>query len=285
MRTLIESILDDNLDAHDEAVFTEQIRLEITKHLPSERIPQPLYEVLNKMTIKVENGNRVFFIKDKSTKSVISTMITRVLEEYNVREIRAEGTLSIITGLTNFNISASSVVIFATAEDMTFTKCNITCDELSVDGYSTPEIECNQCKIKTKVYSVSRRPIKFNNSKITGLHSVELFLSVDVLRWRLKELPVGYSIYDGFYPLATFDIRARQFDPLEELVGIQKITKLPNIYFYANGQCVKKHEAGMIFKSPRTPIDKQIARCSRPKTEMMDCLNGYQVYFTHFSLH
>ena len=285
MRTLIESILDGNLDAHDEAVFTEQIRLEITKRLPSERIPQSLYEVLNKMTIKVENGNRVFFLKDKSAKSEISAIIVQVLEEYNVREIRAEGTLTIITGLTNFNISAPSVVIYAIAKDMTFFKCNITCDVLSAVGYSAPVIECNQCKIKTKVYSISRTPIEFNNSKITELHSVEMFLSVDVLRRRLNVLPVGYSIYDGFYPLATFDIRARQFDPLEQLVGIQKITKLPNIYFYANGQCVKKHEAGMIFKSPRTPIDKQIAQHSRPKTELMDCLNGYQVYFTHFSLH
>ena len=120
MRTLIESILDGDLNVHDEAVFTEQIRLEIIKRLPSEKIPPPLHEVLNKMTIKVENGNRVFFLKDKSAKSVISTMIAQVLEEYNVREIRAEGTLSIITGLTNFNISASSVVIFATAENIIF---------------------------------------------------------------------------------------------------------------------------------------------------------------------
>ena len=57
MRTLIESILDGDLNVHDEAVFTEQIIPEIKGSM---RLSM---RALSKdMTIKVENGNRILWI-------------------------------------------------------------------------------------------------------------------------------------------------------------------------------------------------------------------------------
>ena len=58
MRTLIESILDGDLDVHDEAVFTDQIIPKILKNIP--------YSAVKEMLIKIEGGKRVLFIKGKS---------------------------------------------------------------------------------------------------------------------------------------------------------------------------------------------------------------------------
>ena len=57
MRTLIESILDGDLNVHDEAVFTEQIIPEIRN-----LIHPAMQEYSKDMTIKVENGKRILCV-------------------------------------------------------------------------------------------------------------------------------------------------------------------------------------------------------------------------------
>ena len=71
MRTLIESILDGDLNVHDEAVFTEQIIPKILKNIP--------YSAVKEMLIKIEGGKRVLFIKGKSSEVYINPEITPIL--------------------------------------------------------------------------------------------------------------------------------------------------------------------------------------------------------------
>ena len=62
MRTLIESILDGDLDVHDEAVFTDQIIPKIRDHTQL-----MLQAFLKDMTIKIENGNRILDVGGKNS--------------------------------------------------------------------------------------------------------------------------------------------------------------------------------------------------------------------------
>ena len=275
MRTLVESILDDDPNVHDEGVFSEQIIPEIVKCSP-----YIMGDMTNKMMIKLEGRKLILYCKDKSSELRINRGVVRVLEKYNIYEIRSEGTIEIAADVTKFDVSAPHVKISVNdLEAMTLSKCNITCDELSVDGFNKPLVQCNQCQIKTKSYKIRRAPIKFNNSKIIGLDSVQLSYDVLPIRRTLDGLGVFYTLVSGFYPALSFDSKAPSFDPLKELAGIEKIAKLPNIYLYTSNKAFEDHMARLIFKSPRIPIDKQVEKVSTPNREPVDCANGYQLIF------
>ena len=275
MRTLIESILDDDPNVHDEGVFSEQIIPEIVKCSP-----YVMGDIADKMMIKLEGRKLILYCKDKSSELRINRGVVQVLEKYNIHEIRSEGTIEIAADLTKFDISAPHVKISVNdLEAMTLSKCNITCDMLSVDGFNKPLVQCNQCQIKTKSYKIRRAPIKFNNSKIIGLDSVQLSYDVLPIRRTLDGLGVFYTLVSGFYPALSFDSKAPHFDPLKELAGIEKISKLPNIYLYTSNKAFEDHMARLIFKSPRLPIDKQVEKVSTPNREPVDCANGYQLIF------
>ena len=277
MRTLIESILDDNLDAHDEAVFTEQIIPEIRN-----LIHPAMQEYSKDMTIKVENRKRILCVGGERSLLEVGGAVGDVLEKYNIHEIRSEGRLTIHTNLTEFNISAPNIKINSYLKDHVYAKCNITCDTLSIGGLDDSSIECNRCKIKVKTYEINRTPIKFVNSKIVGLNSVQIFLECDPTREELDKLGVKYAKFGEFEPSNSFDERASRFDPLEKLAGIKTITKSPNIYLYTHKEAVPKHGVRLIFKSPHTPLDRPIAKAVTSSVEPIDCANNYQVIFTDF---
>ena len=271
MRTLIESILDGDLDAHDEAVFTDQIIPKILKNIP--------YSAVKEMLIKIEGGKRVLFIKGKSSEVDITPEITPILENYNIYEVQSEGSLALYVGLTKFAVSAPRVIINCFEDDMAFVKCNITCDTLALNGLNDPKIVCNQCKIKTKSYEIHRTPIEFINSKIIGLNSVYNFLDVESTHKELDDLGANYSMNSKVSLSDSFEENISRFDPLEKLAGIKSITKLPNIYLYNNSGSILRGGVRLIFKSPRTPIDKQIAKVVTLRGEPIDCANNYQAIF------
>lgn len=276
MRTLIESILDADLDVHDEAVFTDQIIPEIQKYIP--RYSQ---SEIKEMLIKIESGRRVLFIKGKSSEVDITPEITPILENYNIYEVQSEGSLALYVGLTKFAVSAPRVIINCFEDDMAFVKCNITCDTLALNGLNSIRIICNQCKIKTKAYEIHRTPIEFINSKIIGLNSVYNFLGFISTRYILKRLGIKCSVFDIISREASSNEEMLGFDPLSKLAGIQKITKLPNVYIFATAATFKEYKPGLIFKSPHTPIDRQINKAVTISEEPIDCANGYQLIFTN----
>lgn len=273
MRTLIESILDADLDVHDEAVFTEQIIPKILKNIP--------YSAVKEMLIKIEGGKRVLFIKGKSSEVDITPEITPILENYNIYEVQSEGSLALYVGLTKFAVSAPRVIINCFEDDMAFVKCDITCDTLALNGLNSIRITCNQCKIKTKAYEIHRTPIEFINSKIIGLNSVYNFLGVISTRYILKRLGIKCSVFDIVSREASSNEEMLGFDPLSKLAGIQKIAKLPNVYVFATAATFKEYKPTLIFKSPRTPIDRQINKAVTISEEPVDCANGYQLIFTN----
>ena len=277
MRTLIESILDGNLDAHDEAVFTDQIIPEIRN-----LIHPAIQDYSKDMTIKVENGRRILYVGGKRSLLEVGGAVVDTLEKYNIHEIRSEGRLTVHTNLTEFNISAPSIKINTYLKDHVYTKCNITCDTLSIGGLDDSSIECNRCRIKAKIYEINRTPIEFINSKIIGLNSVQIFLECDPTREELDKLGVKYAKFGEFAPGNSFDERASRFDPLEKLAGIKTITKSPNIYLYTHKESALKHDVRLIFKSPHTPLDRQIAKAVTWSEEPIDCANNYQAIFTDF---
>ena len=274
MRTLVESILDGDLDAHDEAVFTEQIIPEIKNSMRSS-----MRYFLKEMLIKVENGKRILWIGGKRPILEISQRTIQVLENYDIYEIRSEGMLVITANLTGFNISACAIKISAFL-DCIYTKCNITCDTLSIEGIDSASIKCNQCKIKTQTYVIRRTPIELINSKIIGLNSVWVFLDVESTHKELDDLGANYSMNSKVSLSDSFNERVSRFDPLEKLAGIKSITKLPNIYLGNNKGPILRSGVRLIFKSPRTPIDKQIAKVVTLRKEPIDCANNYQAIFT-----
>lgn len=274
MRTLVESILDGNLDAHDEGVFTDQIIPEIKDSMRSS-----MRYFLKEMAIKVENGKRILWIGGKRPILEISQRIIQVLENYDIYEIRSEGMLVITADLTGFNISACAIKISAFL-DCIYTKCNITCDTLSIEGIDSASIKCNQCKIKTQTYVIRRTPIELINSKIIGLNSVWVFLDVESTHKELDDLGANYSMNSKVSLSDSFNERVSRFDPLEKLAGIKSITKLPNIYLCDNKGYILRGGVRLIFKSPRTPIDKQIAKVVTLREEPIDCANNYQAIFT-----
>ena len=280
MRTLIESILDGDPNVHDEGVFTDQIIPEIVKCSP-----HVMGDMADKMAIKLESGKRILYSKDKSSELRINRGVVQVLEEYNIHEIRSEGTIEIAANLTKFDISAPHVKLSMNErEALTIFKCNITCDTLSVDGFNKPSIQCNQCQIKTKSYKIRRTPIEFNNSKIIGLDSVQLSFDALPIRRTLDGLGLFYTVVSGFYTGLSFDTKVPHFDPLKELAGIEKIVKSPNIYLYLDSTRANAHRAGMIFKHSRTPIDKQVEKViirGGGTVEPIDCANGYEAIFTN----
>ena len=143
MRTLAESILDGDLDVHDEAVFTEQIIPEIIKSSP-----YTMRNMASEMAIKMENGKRILFIRGESNSAEITDKIIKVLENHNIYEIRSEGRLTISGTLTEFTISVPSIYISADFQkDIFLTKCDMTCDTLSTTGFNNPKIICNRCQI------------------------------------------------------------------------------------------------------------------------------------------
>ena len=271
MRTLIESILDADLDVHDEAVFTDQIIPKILKNIP--------YSAVKEMLIKIEGGKRVLFIKGKSSEVDITPEITQVLENYNIYEVQSEGSLSLYVGLTKFAVSAPRVIINCFEDDMAFVKCNITCDTLALNGLNSIRITCNQCKIKTKTYEIHRTPIEFINSKIIGLNSVYNFLGVISTRNILKHLGIKCSVLDIISREDLSNEEMLSFDPLSKLAGIQKITKLPNVYVFATAATFKEYKPTLIFKSPRTPIDKRVEKATTYRLGAYNCANGYEAFF------
>lgn len=279
MQTLVESLLDGDLDMHDEVVFTDQIIPEISRHLLNDQ--RTLERILS---IKLENGKRILVANDKLVGLDISGTLIQALEGYEIHEIRSEGPLTILTGMTNFNISASRIDICTRSKDMTFTKCNITCDTLSVSmsliGKDYTRIICHFCQVKAKIYEIHRAPIEFSMSKIIGLNSVWIFMQDAPIRGKLFNLGLGYWKLNGFYTDPWFDKKAPNFDPLEEFTGIQKIAKLPNLYFFAWEHDADDHKPALIFKSPRTPIDKQIERAANVTFGPVDCAKGYQLLLT-----
>ena len=277
MRTLAESILDGDLDVHDEAVFTEQIIPEIIKCAP-----YTMRNMASEMTIKMENGKRILFIRGESNSAEIWDKIIKVLENYNIYEIRSEGRLRISDTLTGFTISAPFIYLSADFQkDIILTKCDMTCDTLSTIGFNDPKIVCNQCKIKTKSYEIHRTPIEFINSKIIGLNSVYNFLGVISTRYLLKRLGIKCSVFDIISREASSNEEMLGFDPLSKLASIQKITKLPNVYIFATATTFKEYKPALIFKSPHTPIDRQINKATTISEEPIDCANGYQLIFTN----
>ena len=279
MQTLVESILDGDLDVHDEVVFTDQIIPEISRHLLNDQ--RTLDRILS---IKLENGKRILVANDKSVELDISGKLIQALEDYGIHEIRSEGPLTILTGMTNFNISASRIDIRTRSKDMTFSKCNITCDTLSVSmspfGKNYTRIICHFCQVKAKIYEIHRAPIEFSMSKIIGLNSVWIFMHDAPIREQFFNLGIAYSRLHGFYNNPWFDKDAPNFDPLEEFTGIQKITKLPNLYLFAWEHDADEHKPALIFKSPRTPIDKQIEKAANVTFGPVDCAKGYQLMIT-----
>ena len=272
MRTLIESILDSDFDVHDEAVFTEQIIPEIRN-----LIHPAMQEYSKDMTIKVENGKRIFWIGGKRSILEISQKVIQVLENHDIHEIRSEGTLIITANLTGFNISARAITIRAII-DRFYTKCNITCDTLSIGGLDDSTIKCNRCKIKAKTYEINRTPIEFVGSKFIGLDSIYIFWSTPISKV-LNDLGVGHSLFDGFYPSYAFDKKISRFNPLKELANIKTISKSPNIYLYFSNAAADAHRAGMIFKSPRTQIDKRVEKAITYRPGTYNCANDYEVFF------
>ena len=273
MRTLVESILDIDLDAHDEAVFTEQIIPEI-----KDSIRFSMRALSKDMTIKIENGNRILWIGGKRSILEISQEVIQVLKNHDIYEVRSEGALVITANLTGFNISACAIRINAFL-DCIYTKCNITCDTLSIGGIDSASCKCNQCRIKTQTYKIHRTPIEFINSKIIGLNSVWVFLDVESTHKELDDLGANYSMNSKVSLSDSFEENISRFDPLEKLAGIKSITKLPNIYLCNNKGPILRGGVRLIFKSPRTPIDKQIAKVVTSRKEPIDCANNYQVIF------
>ena len=275
MRTLVESILDGDLDAHDEAVFTEQIIPEIQGSM---RLSM---RALSKdMTIKIENGNRILWVGGERSILEISQEVIQVLKNHDIYEVRSEGALVITADLTGFNISSPRIDIHTTSENITFSKCNIICDTLSIGGIDSASIKCNQCQIKTQTYKISRTPIEFVNSKIVGLNSVWVSLDVESTHKELDDLGANYSMNSKVSLSDSFEENISRFDPLEKLAGIKSITKLPNIYLYNNSGSIRRSGVRLIFKSPRTPIDKQIVKVVTSSKEPIDCANNYQAIFT-----
>ena len=273
MRTLVESILDNDFDVHDEAVFTDQIIPEIRDHTQL-----MLQAFLKEMVIKIENGKRILYVGGKNSFLAITDKITQILEEYNIHEVRSGGTLVITGDLTEFVISAPNVSIGALSKDLHLTKCNITCDALLINGDNRPSVQCNQCKIKTKIYWIHRTPIEFVSSKIIGLDSIYIIWKPPISKI-FNDLGVGHSLFDGFYPYYAFDKKISHFDPLKELANIKTISKSPNIYLYYSNAAAEEHRAGMIFKSPRTPIDKRVEKATTYKLGAYNCANGYEAFF------
>lgn len=273
MRTLVESILDGDLDAHDEAVFTEQIIPEI-----KDSIRFSMRDYSKDMTIKVENGKRILWIGGKRSILEISQEVIQVLKNHDIYEVRSEGALVITANLTGFNISACAIRINAFL-DCIYTKCNIICDTLSIGGIDSASIKCNQCQIKTQTYKISRTPIEFVNSKIIGLNSVWVSLDVESTHKELDDLGANYSMNSKVSLSDSFGENISRFDPLEKLAGIKSITKLPNIYLYNNSGSIRRSGVRLIFKSPRTPIDKQIVKVVTSSKEPIDCANNYQAIF------
>lgn len=280
MRTLVESILDGDLDMHDEAVFTDQIIPEIIKCAP-----YTMRNMASEMAIKMENGKRVLFIRGESNSAEITDKIIKVLESHSIYEIRSGGRLRISGTLTGFTISAPFIYFAADYEkDIILTKCDVTCDTLFTIGFNDPKIVCNRCQIKAKNYSISRTPIMFTNSKITGLDSILIFHSIDPTAKALNNLGVRYHMSTGFTPGASFIREAPRFDPLKELANIKSIAKSPNIYLYRNGARANEHKASIIFKHSRTPIDKQVEKViirGGGAVEPIECANGYEAIFTN----
>ena len=273
MRTLIESILDGDLDAHDEAVFTEQIIPEIVDKLPYNRS-----SLADKLSIKVENGKRILIVSEKSLACHIFNPIVQLLEKYNIYEIRSDGYLVFNGNLTGFTISAYRIK-FTTykKENFVCTKCDMTCDTLAIEGPAGPQIKCKQCLIKAKNYDIHRDPIEFVNSKIIGLNSIHVFWDTSLTRTQLSGLRLKYSAWTGITIPHDFEEAVSDFDPLKSLTGIQKITKLPNIfvYLYRHVGTSNRVLPKFIFKSPRIPIEKATAISMDP----IDCANGYRVLF------
>lgn len=273
MRTLVESILDSDFDVHDEAVFTDQIIPKIQDHT------QLILRAFSKdMTIKIENGNRILYVGGKNSFLSITNEIAQILEEYNIHEVRSGGTLIITGDLTEFVISALNVSIGAYSKDLHLTKCDITCDALLIVGDNTPTVKCNQCKIKTKIYGIHRTPVEFVNSKFIGLDSIYVVWNTPISKI-FNDLGVGHSLFDGFYPSYAFDKKISHFNPLNELANIKTISKSPNIYLYFSNAAADAHRAGMIFKSPRTPIDKRVEKATTYRSGAYNCANGYEVFF------
>ena len=221
MRTLVESILDGDLDVHDEAVFTEQIIPEIIKCAP-----YTMRNMASEMAIKMENGKHILFIRGESNSAEIVDKIIKVLESHSIYEIRSEGRLTISDNLTGFTLSAPFIYLSADFQkDIFLTKCDMTCDTLSTTGFNDPKVVCNRCQIKAKNYWISRTPIEFTNSKIIGLDSIYIFHTVDPTAKALKDLGVRYHMSSGFTPDTSFIREAPRFDPLKELANIKSIAK------------------------------------------------------------
>ena len=272
MRTLVESILDGDLDAHDEAVFTEQIIPEIVDKLPYNRS-----RLADKLSIKVENGKRILIVSEKSLGCYIFIPVVQLLEKYNIYEIRSEGYLVFNGSLTGFTISASHIQ-FTTYknENLVYTKCDITCDTLVIEGPTEPQVKCKQCRIKAENYEIYRDPIEFVNSKIIGLNSIHVFWDAPLTRTQLSGLRLKYSASSGITIPHDFEEAVSNFDPLSKLAGIQKITKLPNIFVYIYRHLrTSNSKPKLIFKSPHIPIAKATAISMDP----IDCANGYRVLF------
>ena len=272
MRTLIESILDGDLDAHDEAVFTEQIIPEIVDKLPYNRS-----SLADKLSIKVENGRRILIVSEKKMACYIFIPVVQLLKKYNIYEIRSDGYLVFNGSLTGFTISASHIrFITDKKENLVYTKCDITCDTLVIEGPTEPQVKCKQCLIKAKNYDIHRDPIEFVNSKIIGLNSIQVFWDTPSTHTQLSGLGLKYSAWTGITIPRDFEEAVSDFDPLSKLAGMQKITKLPNIsvYLYRHVR-TSNIKPKLIFKSPRIPIEKATAISMDP----IDCANGYRVLF------
>ena len=119
----------------------------------------------------------------------------------------------------------------------------------------------------------------FINSKIIGLNSVWVFLDVEPTHKESDELGANYSMNSKVSLSDSFEENVSRFDPLEKLAGIKSITKLPNIYLGANKGPIPRHGVRLIFKSPHTPIDKQVAKVVTLSKEPIDCANNYQAIF------
>ena len=272
MRTLIESILDGDLNVHDEAVFTDQIIPEIVAKLPYNRS-----SLADKLSIKVENGRRILIVSEKKMACCIFIPVVQLLKKYNIYEIRSDGYLVFNGSLTGFTISASHIrFITDKNENLVYTKCDITCDTLVVAGPTEPQVKCKQCRIKAKNYDIRRDPIEFVNSKIIGLNSIHVFWDTPSTRTQLSGLGLKYSASSGIAIPHDFEEAVSDFDPLKSLTGMQKITKLPNIFVYLYRHVrTSNSKPKLMFKSPSIPIAKATAISMDP----IDCANGYRVLF------
>ena len=71
--------------------------------------------------------------------------------------------------------------------------------------------------------------------------------------------------------LFAFNVKA------EEITDKEKV----NVYVFTKAEAFREYKPALIFKSPRTPIDRQINKAVTISKEPIDCANGYQLIFTN----